>query len=332
MLRPRIQSVVDELIETVRARRAMDLVHDFAYPLPVIVIAELLGIPAADRAKFKQWSDTLTALLDPLQARGGLAACEPAFAAMSAYLGAAADERRRAPRDDLISALVAAGESDDALTPTELVALCGLILGAGHETTTNLIGNAVLALLRHPAERRRLQDEPSLIGTAVEEFLRYDSPVQATDRVCIDDDVVLSGCPIARGAVVLLLIGAANRDPAHFAEPDRFDVGRSALLPRCGAGARRGADRHPGVAARPPRPRRRAHAAPVEAFDRPARSDRAAGDVVTGPQGCCRPGRGAARRTSPVARPSLAVASKRPTTPTPRRHEGEGCPAGVPCR
>jgi len=225
-LRPRIQAVVDELLDAVRARRRMDLVHDLAYPLPVMVIAALLGIPSEDRAKFKEWSDTLAVLLDPLQAPGGLLACEPAFEEMSAYLRGVADARRQAPRDDLISALVAVEEQADVLTGTELVALCGLILGAGHETTTNLIANAVLALLRHPHQRRRLQDDPGLIGNAVEEFLRYDSPVQATDRVVQADDVVLGGRPLRRGSIVLCLLGAANRDPARFADPDRFDIAR----------------------------------------------------------------------------------------------------------
>ena len=134
-------------------------------------------------------------------------------------------ERRHAPRDDLISALVSVEDEGRMLTDTELLSLTILILGAGHETTTNLIGNAVLALLRNPAERRRLQDDPGLIGSAVEEFLRYDSPVQATDRVATVD-CELAGHPIPRGAAVVLLLGAANRDPARFADPDRLDLRR----------------------------------------------------------------------------------------------------------
>jgi cytochrome P450 len=133
--------------------------------------------------------------------------------------------RRREPRDDLISALVAVEDEGQTLSETELLSLCMLILGAGHETTTNLIGNAVLALLRHPSQRRRLQDDPSLIGSAVEEFLRYDSPVQLTDRVATVD-CEIAGQPIRRGQVVALLLGAANRDPSRFADPDRLDIGR----------------------------------------------------------------------------------------------------------
>ncbi|MEO8605953.1 MAG: cytochrome P450 [bacterium] len=226
-LRPRIDAVVDELLESVRTQRRMDLIQTLAYPLPVIVIAELLGIPASDRDMFKRWSDTLATILDPLQVTGGLLAAQPAFEEMSAYLRGVADARRQAPRDDLISALVAVEEQGDVLSGTELVGLCGLILGAGHETTTNLIANAVLALLRHPEQRRLLQDDPSLIAGAVEEFLRYDSPVQVTDRVVLADDVVLGGRPLPRGSMVLCLLGAANRDPTRFADPDRFDVTRA---------------------------------------------------------------------------------------------------------
>jgi len=225
-LRPRIAAVVDELLDAVRAQRRANLIDALAYPLPVVVIAELLGIPSSDRAKFKHWSDTLATLLDPLQVTGGLVAAQPAFEEMSAYLRGVADARRQVPRDDLISALVAVEEQGDVLSGTELVALCGLILGAGHETTTNLIANAVLALLRNPEQRRRLQDDPALIGGAVEEFLRYDSPVQTTDRVVLADDVVLGGRPLPRGSMVMCLLGAANRDPQRFADPDRLDITR----------------------------------------------------------------------------------------------------------
>jgi cytochrome P450 len=224
-LRARVQALVDEMLDAVAARRRMELVHDLAYPLPVTVIAELLGIPAADRARFKEWSDQLAVLLDPLQATDGFAPTERAFDEIAAYMRPIFAERRRNPRDDLISALVGVEDEGQTLSEIELLALTMLILGAGHETTTNLIANAVLALLRNPGERRRLQDDPSLIGSAVEEFLRYDSPVQTTDRVATVD-CEIAGHPIRRGAVVALLLGAANRDPARFADPDRLDLGR----------------------------------------------------------------------------------------------------------
>lgn len=224
-LRARVQALVDELFDAVAARGEMELIHDFAYPLPVIVIAELLGIPSADRERIKHWSDTLALLLDPLQAVDGLTPTERAADEFTAYMQPIFLARRREPRDDLISALVAVEDEGQTLSETELLSLCMLILGAGHETTTNLIGNAVLALLRHPSQRRRLQDDPSLIGSAVEEFLRYDSPVQLTDRVATVDCEV-AGQPIRRGQVVALLLGAANRDPSRFADPDRLDIGR----------------------------------------------------------------------------------------------------------
>ena len=224
-LRTRIQALVDEMLDAVAGRGNMELIHDLAYPLPVTVIADLLGIPTADRERFKHWSDTLAVLLDPLQAADGLAPTERAFDEFAAYMRPIFIARRDTPRDDLISALVAVEDQGQHLTETELLSLTMLILGAGHETTTNLIANAVLTLLRHPAERRRLQDDPSLIGSAVEEFLRYDSPVQFTDRVATVDCEV-AGYPIRRGSVVGLMLGAANRDPAHFPEPDRFDISR----------------------------------------------------------------------------------------------------------
>jgi pimeloyl-[acyl-carrier protein] synthase len=224
-LRDRIRAQVDELLDRVRARREMDLVADLATPLPVIVIAELLGVPTADRARLKEWSDALAVLLDPLQASAGLDACQRAYDELAAYMREIFGARRAAPRDDLISALVAVEEQGQTLAETEMLALVFLILGAGHETTTNLIGNAVLALLRHPAERRRLQDDPSLIDSAVEEFLRFDSPVQATDRIAACD-LEVAGRRVTQGTVVLCLLGAANRDPARFSDPDRLDLGR----------------------------------------------------------------------------------------------------------
>ena len=224
-LRGRVESVVGEMLDAVAARREMELIAELAYPLPVIVIAELLGIPTTDRAQFKAWSDTLAVLLDPLQAGEGLSPTERAFREIAAYMRPIFAERRRAPRDDLISALVAVEEQGQTLSETELLTLTMLILGAGHETTTNLIANAVLALLRNPDERRRLQDDPALIASAVEEFLRYDSPVQMTDRVATADCEV-AGHQVRKGMIVALLLGAANRDPLRFPDPDRLDIGR----------------------------------------------------------------------------------------------------------
>jgi pimeloyl-[acyl-carrier protein] synthase len=224
-LRPRIQLIVDELLDALEDRPEIDLIHDFAYPLPVIVIAEMLGVPAADRTRFKRWSDELVALLDPLQAENGLRAVHQAFSELCVYFREIFAARRRQPQDDLVSALVAVEEQGDALNEPELLSLCMLLLGAGNETTTNLIANAVLALLRHPDERRRLLGDASLMGTAIEEFLRFDSPIQVTDRVATQD-CQIDGRHIRKGELVGLVLGAANRDPQQFANPDRLDVGR----------------------------------------------------------------------------------------------------------
>jgi cytochrome P450 len=225
-LRPRIQALVDELLESAAEAEAFDFVRDFAYPLPVTVIAEILGFPTRDREDLKRWSDDLAALLDPVNALDQLEAIERSFAELSAYLSAAVEERRRRPSDDLLSALVSAEEAGDRLGGEELASLAGLLLGAGHETTANLLGNAVVALLRNPGERKRLHEQPELMPSAVEEFLRFDSPVQATDRIA-GEDVEIGGHRIRRGQFAVLLLGAGNRDPERFAEPDRLDVGRT---------------------------------------------------------------------------------------------------------
>ena len=224
-LRSRIQEIVDELLERIKARGEMALIHDFAYPLPVRVIAEMLGIATEDEAEFKKWSDALTVLLDPIQAEGGMAPAEHAYAELSAYMRKVFAARLPEPRDDLTSNLVRVEEGGEGLTEIEMLSLVTLILGAGHETTTNLVGNAVMALLQNPAERRRLQDDPSLIRSAVEEFLRFDSPIQLTDRVA-KEDLDVDGHRVRKGDLVALLLGAANRDPEQFDEPDRLDVGR----------------------------------------------------------------------------------------------------------
>jgi cytochrome P450 len=224
-LRPRIQVIVDELLDRVEKQGEMDLIRDLAYPLPVIVISEMLGIAAADHAKFKEWSDALTALVDPMQAENGMGPAQEAYVQLSAYLRRVFEERRREPRQDLISALVSVEEQGDSLSDAEMLSLSALILGAGHETTTNLLGSSVLALLRNPSERRRLQDDPSMIVPAVEEFLRYDSPVQVTDRVATQD-CEIAGQMVRKGVLVGLILAAANRDPARFVDPDRLDLGR----------------------------------------------------------------------------------------------------------
>jgi cytochrome P450 len=224
-LRPRIQALVDGLLDDAERRGEIELMRDFAYPLPATVIAELLGVPAADGPRFMRWSNDLAALLDPFNAPGGLDAAQAAFVELSGYFRAALAERRREPRDDLLSALASVEERGESLSEAELVSLAGLILGAGYETTANLIGNATVALLRNPGERKRLAEDPGLVASAVEEFLRYESPVQATDRVATRD-FEIRGTRIRRGELVVLFLAAANRDPERFPEPDRLDLGR----------------------------------------------------------------------------------------------------------
>jgi len=226
-LQPRIQALVDELLDAKAGQAEMDVVEDLAYPLPVIVIAEMLGLPVADRERLRHWSDELAGLLDPLQASGGLDQLERTYRDVVAYMTPVFEDRRRSPQDDLISGLVAAEDGGETLSEPELIGLTMLVLGAGHETTTNLITNAVVGLLRHPTARRRLQDDQSLLPTAVEEFLRWDSPVQLTDRVALEDCELPGGKRVKRGMMVAGLIGAANRDPARFPDADGLDVGRT---------------------------------------------------------------------------------------------------------
>jgi hypothetical protein len=224
-LRPRVEAIVDELLDAVAARGEMELVRDLAHPLPVIVIAELLGVPLEDRERFRGWSSDVVQILDLLSGRDGLRPAWRGAEGLAGYFRGLLAERRRAPKDDLLSAMLAAEEDGRALDEADLLALCALLLAAGHETTTNLIGNAVLALLRHPHERKRLAEAPGLMPGAVEEFLRFDSPVQVTDRV-ITEDLDFRGHPFRRGQLAVCLIGAANHDPTRFPEPDRLDVTR----------------------------------------------------------------------------------------------------------
>lgn len=225
-LRPRIEAIAAELTDALLEADEVDLIREYAFPLPVIVIAELLGISPEDRQRFKDWSQDLVATFGPLMdpeaaARGGASALE-----ISAYLRDIIARRRQDPREDLISGLIAAEERGHRLTEEELVATCILLLVAGHETTVNLIGNGILALLQHPDQEQRLRQNPTLIEPAVEEFLRFESPVQMTSRFA-KEDVTLGGRLIRKGQVASVILGAANRDPAVFTEPDALDISRA---------------------------------------------------------------------------------------------------------
>ena len=223
-LEERMRGIVDELLDGLAAADEIEVIADLAYPLPVTVIAEMLGVPAADRDRFKHWSDEAvrglgTATLDDLRAsiRAGRE--------LNAYLAPIAEERRRHPRDDLLSGLLAAEEEGDRLSMDEVFQTVILLLVAGNETTTKLIGNGLLALLRHPDQLELLRQNPDLIDGAVEELLRYDGPVHATARGALEP-FEFQGAHIAKGQMIVLGIGAANRDPARFADPDRVDITR----------------------------------------------------------------------------------------------------------
>jgi cytochrome P450 len=228
-LRPRIQQIVDGLLDGVAAKGAMDLIEEFAYPIPVNVICEMLGVPVEDHERFKGWSLDVARGLDLIWLGPDSEVGRRSIAArqgLAEYFRGLIAERRAAPRADLLSGLIAAEEAGDTLSEVELLATCILLLIAGHETTVNLIGNGTLALLRNPDQLRRLREDPGLIGTAVEELLRYDGPVQRTARIP-SEDVVIGGRTIPKGEMVMPFIGAADRDPAQFPDPDRLDIGRS---------------------------------------------------------------------------------------------------------
>jgi cytochrome P450 len=215
-LRPRIQEIVDFLLDEAEKKGSMDLVHDVAYPLPVIVIAEMLGVPAEDRAQFKKWSTEVVATLGgPFTPPDVMERARTAIEALAEYLIPIIKERREHPKDDLISGLIAAEEQGQVLSEDEIFSTAILLLIAGNETTTNLIGNSMYALLTHPDQLRLLQDDPSLLKSAVEELLRFAGPVQATGRV-LKEDMVVAGQQMTEGQVAFVLLGAANRDPAKW--------------------------------------------------------------------------------------------------------------------
>jgi len=225
-LRPQLESIVDELFDRVAETDEIEIVRDLAHPLPVIAICELLGIPSEDRDLFGSWSKQLSQLLDPLQGRGGVAPLRRAAHGIFDYFRPLLADRREHPGDDLLSAMLAAEEDGERLTEYDLLSLSSLLLVAGHETTSNLIGSAVISLLRHPAERKRLQDDMGLLGTAIDEFLRFESPIQLTDR-CAIEDCEIGGKTILKGQMVVAVLQAANRDPEQFPDPDHFDIGRT---------------------------------------------------------------------------------------------------------
>lgn len=227
-LEPRIREITRELLSGIDRRTEFDVIGGLALPLPVRVIAEMLGVEPQRQHDFKRWSDILVGRLFRSSAVPEQVAYEDAeMTAFEAYIRWAIEDRRRNPRDDLISALVQAEEEHQTLTADEVFAFTGLLLVAGNETTTNLLGNMVLALLRHPEELRRLRAVPSRIPQAVEETLRYDSPVQMLFRIA-REDVELRGQTIPKGAMVWPIMGSANRDESRFERAGVFDTSRDA--------------------------------------------------------------------------------------------------------
>jgi pimeloyl-[acyl-carrier protein] synthase len=224
-MRSRVQDITDGLIDRVAAAGQADLIADLAYPLPVTVIAELLGIPREDHQEFHGWSDSLARSLDLTDDPEVYNRASQAAATLTEYLREIIAQRRREPREDLLSALIQAEEGGGRLTQDELYATVALLLLAGHETTINLIGNGVLALLRNPEQLNRLRENPALIRPAIEELLRYDGPVQMTSRIALED-VEVRGETISAGQSVAFLLGAANHDPERFAAPQQLDIGR----------------------------------------------------------------------------------------------------------
>ena len=225
-MRPRIQQITDELLDAVRRDGRMDVMKDLAVPMPVTVLAEIFGVPKPDLNRFKGWADDLLAFQGVNKpAVELLERSQNALVEIRAYLSELIKQRRSEPRQDLLSELVAAESEGGKLSETELLYSCITLLVAGHETTTSLIGNGLYALLRHPEQWELLNSTPSLLTCAIEEMLRYESPVARQPRL-IKRDGEMGGRQLRQGQMVFQMLNAANRDPAYFAEPDRFDIRR----------------------------------------------------------------------------------------------------------
>ncbi|RBM20098.1 cytochrome P450 [Prauserella sp. PE36] len=220
-LRPRIEQIADELLDDLAGSAEVDLVESYAFPLPITVICELLGVPSEDRDRFRAWSATLISPADADEL--GRASHE-----LAAYLITLLDRKREAPADDLLSDLVHTSDEGDQLSQAELVSMAFLLLVAGHETTVSLIANGVLALLREPDQLAALRADPSLLPGAVEEFLRFDGPINLATLRYTTEPVRVGDVELPENAFVLVSLLAANRDEARFPDPDRLDITRSA--------------------------------------------------------------------------------------------------------
>lgn len=228
-MRPHIQRLVDDFLDRVQPTGRMDVIHDFAFPLPATVIMEMLGIPPDDRDLMKTWSDAFVVFFADHPSNVTTDQYRLALQSMRemvAYFRAAMPRIRSSTHECLLHTMAEAEEKGDRLSEEELYANANLLLIAGHETTTNLIGNGVLALLRNPEQLQKLKSDPSLVANAVEEFLRLVGPIQSTSRIALED-VRLGGKTIRQGQLAFLFLAAANRDPAHFSDADRLDVTRT---------------------------------------------------------------------------------------------------------
>lgn len=225
--RARNQALVDELIDAVQAQGMMDFSVDFAVLLPLIATTELLGLPPGDRDDFSRWTQAITRFMEGIgpDFPGVARRAQQGVVEVHEYLGALFEQRRRQPEDDLISRLLAAEEEGDRLTEVELYGMCIFLLVAGHHTTKSLLADGLLALLEHPDQLQRLKDDPSLMKSAVDELLRYVSPIKFLSRYAIRD-FELDGRSVRKGQKLWAMIGAANRDPERFSEPDRLDIAR----------------------------------------------------------------------------------------------------------
>ncbi|MEZ4706022.1 MAG: cytochrome P450 [Caldilineaceae bacterium] len=219
----RIEQIAHDLLDSALAEGGVDLIQAYALPLPITVIAELVGIPAADRAQFRRWVQRIVVNPTPLN----MALAAPALWRLLRYFRKLADQRRRDPQDDLLTALALAEDAGDQFSEDELLGMVFLLLVAGHETTVNLIGNGTLALLSHPEQLARLRDNPALAESAVEELLRYDGPLMTTEFSFAREAMTLHGVTIPQGATVLPTLLSANRDEAVFPNADRLDLTRS---------------------------------------------------------------------------------------------------------
>ncbi|WP_199438963.1 cytochrome P450 family protein [Umezawaea beigongshangensis] len=220
LMRPRIQQITEELLDSVAERDEVDLLDALAFPLPITVICELLDVPLDQRDEFRTWSNTLLSSSSTAEEAGA------ASQAMAVYLADLVEHKRANPGEDMLSALIHAEDDGDNLDRTELISMAFLLLVAGHETTVNLIGNGVLALLRNPDQLRLLREDPGLLHNAIEEFLRYEGPLNQATLRYTTEDVELGGVLIPAGEIVVVSLMGANRDAARFADPDRLDITR----------------------------------------------------------------------------------------------------------